>query len=385
MLFKSESNKSVLIIHSQLAQHGSERFMYEVAKVLTDNGHNVDILTRPFFIKKQYYYEKFIEIGSKIHNRLITLRHINFFLRKLKIKVFPPSHLTRVLYRCLSKILFQSILKKYDFIYVIGLETYCDSLAPLSYGLRKQLNIQVFDVMHDFQRDRDYSLEYNLNEVVVIDRKQELELNQSMPTVKCKKFSLLIDFDSLRKYNFDSGEIDFKRRALNIGVVSRLSLDRPNEIIFRYFSELNKLFNVHLHWFGGGDKDLYSQICKKLSISKDTISFHGHSSNILYDLKENNVDLCWQTCMGLSLNYAPIELMGQGFPVYLINIDPKFYSVKDHPCKIAISFSDVISFHKQIISNKHSFKDVVNINKNYVVNLFGTTKAYEKLKNINAI
>jgi hypothetical protein len=356
--------------------------MYELAKIFVANGHKVGVLTRPVGIKHQFYYSLLMELGCSIHKRLVTLRHLAYILRWLKIDIFPPSAILKKLYIFLSKFLWWSTVNDYDSIYVIGMETYCDSFGALSASDIKSIDIEVFHVMHKFQQERDYSAEFNLDEIVVIDQKQEKELKKSMPKLKIKRSSLFVDFDFLPKFtqftksNFDS------RQILNIGVISRLTLDRPNEVIFRYFAVVKRQFKVYLHWYGAGNPHLYDDLCKSLLIDPDDISFHGHTSDINADLDRDLIDLCWQTCMGSSLNYAPIELMGMCFPVYLINIDPDFYPQDHHPCQIARTENEAIDFHKNIVQNPHYLNEIILNNRDYVTSTYGVDGAYVKLKQI---
>ena len=356
--------------------------MYELAKIFVANGHKVGVLTRPIGIKHQFYYTHFLELGCSIHKRLVTLRHLAYVLRWLKIDIFPPSARLKKLYGLLSKFLWWSTVKDYDSIYVIGMETYCDSLGALSERDINSLDVEVFHVMHQFQQERDYSAEYNLDEIVVLDQKQERELFAAMPMVKLKRSSLLIDFSSLARFNPPAIPICNAEKILNIGVISRLSLDRPNEAIFRYFSVIKRQFKVHLHWYGDGNPNLYDDLCKSLSIAPDDITFHGHTSDIRGVLERDLIDLCWQTCMGSSLNYAPIELMGMCFPVYLINIDPDFYPHESHPCQIARTKDEAIEFYQNIIKNPGYLNEITLANRDYVTTTYGVDSAYLKLKQL---
>jgi hypothetical protein len=356
--------------------------MYELAKIFVANGHKVGVLTRPIGIKHQFYYALFLELGCSIHKRLVTLRHLAYVLRWLKIDIFPPSAQLKKLYGLLSKFLWLSTVKDYESIYVIGMETYCDSLGALSERAINSLDVEVFHVMHQFQQERDYSAEYNLNEIVILDQKQERELKSAMPKVKLKRSSLLVDFNYVPRFERIAMPIADGGKILNIGVISRLSLDRPNEAIFRYFAVIKRQFKVHLHWYGAGNLNLYDGLCKSLSIAPDDITFHGHTSDIRGDLERDLIDLCWQTCMGSSLNYAPIELMGMCFPVYLINIDPDFYPQESHPCQISRTEDEAIEFHQNIIKNPGYLNEITLANRDYVTRTYGVDGAYLKLKQL---
>jgi hypothetical protein len=379
--------KSILFVHSQLAQHGSERLMFEISKILIASGHRVGVLTRPFGVTNQYYYSPLLKLGCTIHKKLITIRHIQYLLKPFKIKLHPLSGHFKFFYSLLSKLLLWKTIRDYDSVFVIGMETYCDSLGAMSINDINELEIEVFHVMHKFQQDRDYCSEYNLNEIVILDQKQKKELKSAMPQINCKMFPLIVDFKNLEKTNLYNTpkQKNVRKKTLNIAVISRLFSDRPNEIIFEYFSVLRSKFKLHLHWYGDGNKSLYDDLSKKLSVRSDDITFHGHSSDIQADLYRDAIDLCWQTCMGLSLNYAPIELMSQSFPVYLINIDPDFTSNEDHPCEIATTKQEAINFHENIMLNLDYLDELISNNKNYVIDTYSSSAAYIKMKKIGLV
>ncbi len=356
--------------------------MYELARIYIAQGYKIGILTRPIRIKNQFYYSRLIELGCSIHTRLITLRHIKFFLRWVNADFFSNSSQLRKFYRILSKFLWWSTLKNYDSIYVIGMETYCDSFGVLHESDIAGMDIEVFHVMHRFQQDRDYCAEYNLNKIVVVDQKQERELESSIPNIKIKRSNLFLNFDDLLKFDLVNPPLTRGKKILNIGVISRLSQDRPNEVLFRYFSEISKKFKSHLHWYGGGNKNLYDDLCKSLSIGSDDVTFHGHTHDIIGNFKRDLIDLCWQTCMGSSLNYAPIELMGMRFPVLLINIDPDFTDHHNHPCQIVKSVDETIKFHQKIIQNPKYLNDIALTNYDYAFKTYSADDAYTNLKKL---
>lgn len=363
---------SVAIIHSQLKRHGSEKVLFEIAKNLKKEDVTVEVFVRPLFIKNQYYYKELKKIGIEIKKRFVTMRHLTYPLRKLYIKWIPKTFIEYA-YKIIASNLYVKKLKKYDKIIVIGMETYCDSILLIDDKEMKR-KVKVIHVMHAFQQERNYQTEYDLNEIIVIDEKQKKELISEDINLNISIMKLPFEMRKKNKNN-----INFvKNEILNIGVVSRLSLDRPNEIIFELYAQLKKINNnkkIKLHWFGGGDISIYKDLLKKLGIENEII-FHGHINGV-DNLKEYDINIFWQTCMGKSLNYAPIELISLSYPTLLINID-KDLSFNSDKQVIVTNFTQLFDFHKDLNKKLEMLIDINYefVKSNYIDNKTHSFKEY---------
>lgn len=344
-------HKRILVVHSQLAQHGSERMMYEIIRLLMNELVEVHVLTRPVGVRNQYYYHRLREINVPILTRLITFRHFSYLMKHIRNSNGTVSEIAKSIYRWIATSLYFGLYERYDRIIVIGMETYCDSFAFMRGDKSK---IRVHHVMHKFQQDRSYHLEYDLDSLVVSDMRQHQEIGELLPDVALPLFPLPID---LRRH--DIREKKFHLRSeyghpspLRIGVVSRVKSDRPNEPIFRHFAALAAHCSAELHFFGSGNPDIYSDFFKEINLDYRKVVFHGHAESIFHSFRDSCIDIAWSVSMRESISYAAIEMISYGIPIFFINIGDESSIYHQNLLKFFHKESETIFFHNQLIKGK---------------------------------
>jgi hypothetical protein len=343
--------KRILVVHSQLAQHGSERMMYEIIRILMNESVEVNVLTRPVGVRNQYYYHKLRELNVPILTRLITFRHFSYFTKHVRNSNGTVSSVVKSIYRCVANNLYFGLYERYDRIIVIGMETYCDSFAFMRGDKSK---IRVHHVMHKFQQDRSYHREYDLDTLVVSDMRQHQEIRELLPNIALSLFPLPID---LRRH--DTEEKKFPLRTeygshgpLRIGVVSRVKSDRPNEPIFRHFAALDAHCSAELHFFGSGNPDIYFKFFNEINLDRSKVVFHGHAESIVQSFRNFSIDVAWSVSMRESISYAAIEMISQGIPIFFINIGEKNLIKSKDLINFSDRESETVFFHKQLIKGK---------------------------------
>ena len=317
---RSPSTKiRVLVVHSQLAQHGSERYLYEVCKALDKNRFEVSILTRPVFIRNQFYYHKLTELGLTIHCKLITRRHIRFPIKKLYARLGWMRRLVGALQQWQVRLWCGRLVRSADVVAIIGIETYCDAFAP---WLDESGNVVIHHMNHKFQFERDYFNECRQRRVVILDEQQRLEVKAS-PMADCEMFYFPLSM-SLNDRAMLSVTPPATGRLMRFAVVSRLYKDRPNEPLFRCFAALARAVPAELYFYGGGDASQYALLLGELKIV-DKVRFMGHQSNLEAALLRDRPAVLWLIAMGPSISYGSVEVASLGLPMVFWNLSRQSY------------------------------------------------------------
>ena len=257
----------ILLVLSQLVQHGSERYLFEISKALDKNSFQVEVMTRKFFVKNHFYYKKLRSLNIPIHTKLISRRHLRFPIKKLYNKFSFLKKTVDWLHRLIIKFSYKNFFEQFDIIAVVGIETYCDALMP---SLNKNNNVIIHHVNHQHQFSRNYFNECPQDKIVLLDEQQEKEIMLSkLSNATLFRFPLSMDLSDRPDLSHISKEINGKVR---IGVVSRLFRDRPNEPLLKCFHGLIQQIDADLFFYGSGDSKLYDKLLDELKI-RDKVHF----------------------------------------------------------------------------------------------------------------
>lgn len=369
--------KNILIVHSQLNQHGSEKLLFEIIKLLKLKEFNVDVLTRPFFIKNQYYYNIINKMGINIVLKFITFRHITFFTKFARNKNNLSHRFFKNIYKYIGKKYFFHLYSKYDKIIIIGMETYCDSFYYMD---GEKTKILVHHVMHQFQQERNYCEQFDLDRLIILDLQQEKEIKKYLPDINLIHFPLPINLNDYSDFNYSNIKKQYTSiRKLKIGVVSRVVIDRPNEPIFVHFSKIANIIPAELHFFGRGDPKIYKSLLRSLGLDNNKIFFHGHSNSIIESFKKFEIDLAWSVSMNGSISYSAIEMIAMKIPVFFINIGDKSIYSYGNKLNIIESEDQTIEFHNNILKGKCDLKMVAESQFTFIANNFASENLLNKL------
>lgn len=304
----------VLFVLSQLVQHGSERYLFEICQALDKERFTVEVMTRAFFVRHHYYYSKLLALGIPVHRKLISRR---FFIYPIK-RLYNASPLVRrlvtIAYRGVVPKWYGRFFSAYDVIGVVGIETYCDALTPV---LDTYKNVVIHHVTHQYQFERNYFDECPQRMFVINDEQQELEIrNSRMNNALLYKLPLPMRLST-------RAQLPTPMRGPNqparIGVVSRLFRDRPNEPLLRCFAAVLSRIDAVLYFYGGGDNKQYDALIDRLGI-RGKVIFMGHQEDLEGAIQRDQLSLIWLVSMGSSISYGSIEVASLGVPMVFWNL-----------------------------------------------------------------
>ncbi|GAC1304801.1 MAG: hypothetical protein NVSMB24_12780 [Mucilaginibacter sp.] len=343
-----EKKIKILFVLSQLVQHGSERYLFEICQSLDKNKFQVEVMTRKYFVKDHYYYKKLIDLNIPIHRKLISKRHLRFPIKRLYNKTPYLRRLIEKIHGIIVGIEYKGFFESYDVIAVIGIETYCDALMPY---LDKNKNVIIHHVNHQFQFERNYFDECPQDKIVVVDAQQELEIRNSSLS-HASLYHLPLSMKLSNRPNLNSKIASAK--PVRIGVVSRLFADRPNEPLLRCFHAVDRAVEARLYFYGSGNPKLYDQVIDELRI-RDKVVFLGHEEDLENAIIRDKLSMLWLVSMGSSISYGSIEVASFGVPMVFWNLSTMTYEQILADTNNAMhSFSDIIQF---VEFNKESLKD----------------------------
>lgn len=371
----------ILFVHSQLVQHGSERYLYELCKAIDKERFEVSVLTRFFMVRNNFYYSKLINIGCSIHTRLLSLRHLRYPVKYLYYRYDFVKCVIKTVHSSLIKIIYYNFFNKFDIIAVIGIETYCDSLAPI---LDKNKNVIIHHVTHQFQFERNYFDECKQSLFVINDEQQRQELNNSnlsLPNLFFLPLPML--FDDCVNIGLN---IEFNKSVTRLAVFSRLYKDRPNEPLFRCFSEYRKSNpNTELYFYGDGDPAQYIKLLITLNIA-NCVFFMGHSKSISESILEDKIDILWLVSMGKSISYSSIEIAACGMPMVFWNLNEiessKIFEETDGGLNSFNNLEEFVSYNLTIQHNETELKKNGQKIRDYVMQYYDINKNIKKLEQL---
>ncbi|HEY4304186.1 MAG TPA: glycosyltransferase [Gemmatimonadaceae bacterium] len=307
----------ILFVLSQLVQHGSERYLFELCKAMDKERYDVEVLTRPIAVKHHYYYPLLEALGIRIRRRLISRRFLIYPIKPLYRSSSVVRSVVGVLHRVLMRVAYRRFFDSYDLIAVVGIETYCDALAPL---LDDSPAVVIHHVNHRFQFERDYFAECRQKHIVVLDEQQMAEVRDSaLHDAELFHFPLSMDLSDRPKVPI---ALPRAGEPVRIGVVSRLYRDRPNEPLFRCFHALLRHTDAVLYFYGGGDASQYYALLDELKI-RDRVIFAGHQRDLAGAIVRDQLSMLWLVSMGTSISYGSIEVASLGMPMVFWNMSGK--------------------------------------------------------------
>jgi len=299
----------VLFVLSQLVQHGSERYLFELCQALDKEEFEVEVMTRAISVKHHFYYPKLLALGIPVHRKLISRRYFIYPIKGLHRSSALVRQVVKSAHRAVIRLWYGRFFEAYDVIAVVGIETYCDALSPV---LDRNTNVVIHHVTHRFQFERDYLDECPQRRVVTLDQQQEREIEQSrMHDATIYRLPLPMSLASrphLPAPSRTAGE------PVRIGVVSRLYRDRPNEPLLRCFAAVLKKTDAVLYFYGGGDKTQYDRLIDELGI-REKVLFVGHQASLEEAIQRDRLSMLWLVSMGPSIFYGSVEVASLGVPM----------------------------------------------------------------------
>jgi glycosyltransferase involved in cell wall biosynthesis len=328
--------KKVLFVVDTLAQHGAERYLYEISKILIKNGFKVDVYSIANLDGKASYYINSLEdigVGIYLYNHLpfphvenlIARRIVNtasYRLGNIFDKKFVQNKLD---YNLLN------FLKSYDIVSIIKWEVYIQKRAIFDAISHKKIHLMSgLNQYADFPYNQ---LPENGTHLVLMYPQQEQEFFQDRKIrsdFQIDVIPLIIDNTNWRNaYN------PLKDNVLRLGIFSRIHYDQPTIFSLFIAHELkNRGLNLELYFFGRHyDELFYKHYLKTVEVLKmgSVVKFMGHIDNIPDAISKCNISLGLMNSLDSVVGYSSIELQSSGLPIVFFNVSNTGYANNDFP------------------------------------------------------
>jgi glycosyltransferase involved in cell wall biosynthesis len=306
-----ENKIKVLFVVSEFYQAGTQRFTYELDRALNKDLFSVEILCLlPLNASdrfKDYYYQKHIELGSKIHfiNEInqLTLPSLKQKLqRRLLNKPYPDERFQ-----------IKSFFDQYDCISIMGEYNFKEIYKYITIKNEQKLLIHIQN--SKFQVPSTYDFFPKNQEFHFVSGFHEGQIEEELSEFSRFKhtyYNLNFKFENtFEKTNYQSS------RTPKIGIFTRLTPAKPLDPFIYAFQLIVEQFpEAELNIYGSGDPiaEGVSRYVEQLKLEENVI-FRGHQENILKTAVEDNLDLVWlHGYHGLPGGWVGFDLSSAKFP-----------------------------------------------------------------------
>ena len=377
--------KKVLFVVDTLAQHGAERYLYEILKAIDKSKFQCSVLcTYPLTEVNNYYApliadlnikvstfeygELYPDVASKMKRKLLnsmSYRWNNLLGRKEEITKRSEKELHKK-------------LEGYDLISILKIEVfnrfpnvfskYDNSVIHLlSWG------IQYLENPYENLPDRPYRF------VTMIESQKDHVLEANFKPISTHQFDffqfpLILDLsDRENTYNVHA-------EAPIIGVFSRINYDQPTIMfLFAFQLLLKRMPQAKMYFYGKAMTEqfqqFYNQTAEILGIS-DALEFKGHVPNLKKSIEEDKISMGWMNIGNSTLGYSSIEISSFGLPVTFFNIDEHDPSKIDNRLNVFNDLESFVEHSFDVLSDEEKLKeesnkicDFIQTNHNTKVNI----------------
>ena len=369
--FLMENKIKVLFVVSEFYQAGTERFTYELDRALNKNLFSVEILSIiPLNASerfKDYYFEKHIELGTKVH-----------FMHEIN-KISEPSLKQKIKFRLFGKALpderqnIKKFFNQFDCISIMGEYNFKEVYKFISQENKHKLLIHIQNSKYQVTNTYDaFPKEEEFHFVSGFHADQIKHELSEFAHFKHTYYNLNLKFETM----YVKSEYSISDSP-KIGIFTRLTRAKPlDPFIYSFQLLLEQLPNAELHLFGSGDpkKEGVLRYAEQLQIEKN-IFFRGHQENILKTAVQENLDLVWlHGYHGLPGGWVGFDISTAKIPQLFWNFGnntgkfysffPMFNSVSEL-AKKSISLLSNPSEAKMLADEQYNYTDEhYNISKN---------------------
>lgn len=376
---KDKKKIKLLFVLENLRKAGAQKYLFEIIMLLNKENFEIQILcglaTKIKDDKlKQEYYQIYKDMGMELYPLIgsreagMLLIPFSFTSQLYRLSVFGKLFikLNRLLNPYLYKLLYgkkvKEVIKQADKIIAVDFYTY-NIVKPHLTNKEKTTKLDIHLLCHAKQFPNMYqSFEKNLSfNFFYFDSQQRDEAIQAGLGNSCFRYQpLLLSTGSIgQAYR----ELPKGKEIIHIGVFTRLSgFDKPIDVFILAFHSLivaNKKINAQLDIIGENTLDeKYVNHLKNLirfHDIEDKVKFHGHQSNLVLFLEQNEIHLSWQHSIGSTLGYASLELIALGIPVCAFS----FYNTGKIESNnyMAFNIPDFINLNLEILNDEQKRKN----------------------------
>lgn len=342
--------KKILFVVDTLAQHGAERYLYEILKAIDRSKFECSVLcTYPLTDSNNYYAPLIAELGISIDTfelgelypnvtstwkrkllNSITYRWLNLAGKKQELKKRAEAELHKKLEGSdLISILKIEVFNRFPQVFA----TYPKIVIHLlSWG------IQYLKNPYENLPDRPYRF------VTMIESQKEHVLETQFKAITDPKFDFF-GFPLILDLNGRENIYDPSTEDPIIGVFSRINYDQPTIMfLFAFHLLLKRIPSAKMHFYGKAFSDehlqFYRQTAEILGISH-ALTFKGHVPDLQRAISDDRITMGWMNIGNSTLGYSSIEIASSGLPVTFFNIDKHDPSEIDERLNV---FNDLEAF-----------------------------------------
>jgi glycosyltransferase involved in cell wall biosynthesis len=360
----STTKIKLLFFVTEFWQAGTQRFTYEVDKAIDKNKFEISILSyrklNTIKGKDDFYYEKHIELGTKI-----------FFLsdfietKSLFEKVLP-------VFKNQQKRL-KDFLKSFDVISFMGEYSYKRIKNVMSDSDKKKSLIHIMNSKHQnphIYDEFDKNAEYTFCSGFLEDEaKSELW--------GFTKYRHIFFPLSVKVENSEPLWMYSRAPPKKIGIFTRLTHTKPiDPFLYAFHLLLHNNPDLELHIFGDGDpeKSGVAKYAKHLNI-ETKVKFRGHQDDLKKAALEETLSLVWfHSYYGVPGGFAGFDICSLGIPQLFWNFTPDDAVKPNDAFPVYNKLLDFTAHSRDIIENKekaealsnsqfHAFLETRDINK----------------------
>ncbi|MCJ8291432.1 MAG: hypothetical protein HRT58_16620 [Crocinitomicaceae bacterium] len=353
--------KKILFVVDTLAQHGAERYLYEILKAIDRTKFECSVIcTYPLDDSNNYYVPLISDLGieindfqlgdlhpgvdSKIKRKVrnsLSYRWMNLTGRKGEIKKRSEAELHKK-------------LDGFDLISILKIEVFNrfpDVFASYPSSVIHLLSwgIQYLENPYLNLPDRPYRF------VTMIESQKEHVCgtafnNITEPNFDFFQFPLILDLSD-RKNNYNS-----TTENPIIGVFSRINYDQPTIMfLFAFQLLLKRIPNAKMYFYGKAMTDqflqFYTQTAQILGISH-ALEFKGHVPDLKTSIETDKITMGWMNIGNSTLGYSSIEISSYGLPVTFFNIDKHDPSKIDERLNVFNDLESFVECSSEVVSSQ---------------------------------
>ncbi len=330
-------SKKILFVVDTLAQHGAERYLYEILKAIDRSKFECSVLcTYPLTDSNNFYAplisdleinidtfelgELYPNVTSTRKRKLlnsITYRWMNLTGKNQKLKERAEAELHKK-------------LDGTDLISILKIEVF--NRFPAVFAKCPRMVIHLLSIPNQYLKNPYENLPdrpYRFVTMIESQREHLLETNFKSitdPKLDFLGFPLILDLNGRENNYVPTSENPI------IGVFSRINYDQPTIMfLFAFHLLLKRLPTAKMYFYGKAVSEEYLQFYRQtaeiLGISH-AITFKGHVSDLKKSIEQDEISMGWMNIGNSTLGYSSIEISSMGLPVAFFNID------KHDPTKI---------------------------------------------------
>lgn len=381
--------KKIVFVVDTLAQHGAERYLYEILKAMDRSKFECSVFcTYPLNETNNYYAPLISELGieidtldfgelypnvtSKTKQKLLnslTYRRLNLMGRKDEIRKRSEAELHKK-------------LEGYDLISILKIEvfnrfpnvfaSYENSIIHLlSWG------IQYLENPYSSLPNRPYRF------VTMIESQKEHVLESNFehisdPQFDFFQFPLLLDLSN-RQNTYTA-----KTEQPIVGVFSRINYDQPTVMfLFAFQLLLKRMPNAKMYFYGKAVSEqflqFYRQTAEVLGIAH-ALEFKGHVPDLKTSIVNDQISMGWMNIGNSTLGYSSIEISSYGLPVTFFNIEPHDPSKIDERLNVFVDLEDFAEHAYTVLSDSQRLKTVSEKMHDFIQSTHDSKKNIGKLE-----